>query len=163
MSTVNVTIVQNEIVVNVSYTPPPPPPNVQLATIYKGDTGAQGPVGPGGGSFTGTAGQVISGHMALRWDDGGDLVYASSDDDDQYSGAYAGISLGAAQDDADVTYQTDGLVTLSGWAWAQGPVFVGLNGALTQTPPTTGILTMVGYSPTPTSIDLRAPFVVKRG
>ena len=109
--------------------------SVELLEIsVQGPPGGPGPAGaPGGALLTGTAGAALSGHMALAYDDDGELIYASADDPD-HALSLAGVSTGAAALGAQVTVQRNDVLTHAGWSWTPGaPVFLGLNGALVQT------------------------------
>lgn len=58
-----------------------------------------------------------------------------------------------------VTVQTSGPVTDAGWTFADGAVFCGADGALTQSPAATGWLLRVGRAVSPTSllVDIETP------
>lgn len=71
-----------------------------------------------------------------------------------------GLVDGGALAGASVNIQYEGPITNVGWNWALNlPVFVGANGALTQTPPTSGYMQVLGYplSPTTLLIDIEEP------
>jgi len=115
--------------------------------------GAPGQSGASPAVF-GTAGAVISGDRAIAFANDGRLVHANSSDA-AHAGAYAGISLGAAQVNAQVQYQRTGTLTAGFWTWTPGLVFVGLDGQLTQVPPTSGYVLAVGWAVNATTIDLK--------
>lgn len=109
---------------------------VELVEVARqGPPGAQGPAGaPGGGLLTGTAGAALSGHMAVAYASSGKLVYASADTVD-HAFTLAGVTTGAAALDDEATVQRNDVIEHNGWTWTPGaPVYVGLNGALVQTP-----------------------------
>lgn len=66
-----------------------------------------------------------------------------------------GITLGAGPLGAAVQYVSRGLLTEPSWAWqADAPVFVGLSGVLTQTPPATGPARRVAWALSATEINV---------
>lgn len=111
-----------------------------LEVAQQGPPGGPGPAGaPGGALLTGTAGAALSGHMAVAYDDSGELVYASADNA-EHAFTLAGISTGAAILGATVTVQRNDVIDHAGWAWTPGaPVFLGLGGMLVQTPDPLGV------------------------
>jgi hypothetical protein len=124
-----------------------------------GPPGPQGPAGPAGGStFTRIAAQALSGQRVVKAVSGGKVNYASAD---QSSDALLieGITTGAASSDTEVTIQSTGEITDGAWSWALGPVFCGLNGQLTQTPPSALWICQVALATDPTTIvvGIKAP------
>lgn len=65
-----------------------------------------------------------------------------------------GITTSSANIGETITIQVGGKVTDSSWSWSNGLVFVTTNGTLTQTAPTTGWEIVIGYAPSPTTINL---------
>ena len=106
-----------------------------IEVAVQGPPGGAGPAGaPGGALLTGTAGAALSGHMAVAYDDAGLLVYASAANA-EHAFTLAGITTGAASSGASATVQRNDVIEHNGWAWTPGaPVFLGLGGALVQTP-----------------------------
>ncbi len=104
-------------------------------------------------SVTLTATETISAYTAVsaavsgvRWADSADVTKPA-----------IGIASAGALTNAPVPVQYAGPLTYNGWNWALGvPVFVGPNGVLTQTQPTSGYIQAVGMplSPTTLLIDL---------
>ncbi len=114
----------------------------------QGPQGPQGPPGaPGGGLLTGTAGAALSGHMVVAYSAGGELVYASADNAAQAT-LVAGVTTNAAAASAPVTVQRHDVIEHAGWTWTPGaPVFLGLAGALVQTPAPGGVyLKPIGWA-----------------
>jgi len=115
------------------------------------DGGQPVPTPVGGGQSVRIAGEVIS---ALR------VVYESSDRVfklDQTSNnvqGLLGITVTAAQEGGSIKVQRDGTIETPGWTWAEGLVFLGMDGLLTQVVPTTGWEVVVGYAPSPTRLNL---------
>ncbi|WP_314407320.1 hypothetical protein [Pseudomonas kuykendallii] len=64
----------------------------------------------------------------------------------------AGITLTAAAQGAPINLQLSGPLDDSAWSWTLGPVWLGAEGALTQTPPAEGFLLYVGAAVSPTRI-----------
>ena len=59
-----------------------------------------------------------------------------------------GITKTSALAGEVVEVQTSGFYTEPGWSFTLGPVYVGLNGVLTQVAPTSGLLVIIGYAVT---------------
>ncbi len=131
-------------------------PTQQAGTIVSG--GSQGPAGPISGILNKPALAPLGGHTVVKSGLGG--VDKASSDSVGDAGSVIGISLNAAIAAGQaVQVATDGEIFEATWAWAAGPVFLGLAGALTQTPPATGILQQIGVASSPTSIliDIQDP------
>lgn len=94
--------------------------------------------GPGG----------VSGHRAIRILPDGRAAHADPADAD----SYVGISLHAALEGEGVQVRYRDAVTEPSWAWVPGPIFFGLGGMLTQTPPTHGAVLMIGTATSATTI-----------
>lgn len=99
-----------------------------------------GPPGPGGGGGSGgviatvVAGETLSGHRAVVLHTDGLAYYASNDAPDDAT-RQVWLTLGAGIEGTSVQIQQLGVVTEPSWAWADGPIFLGASGVLTQTPP----------------------------
>lgn len=114
--------------------------------------GEQGPPGPAGGTITRTTAQILSGHRLVTTDLVGELIYADSD-----IAAHAlrpvWVTTGAWSAGVVATVVAAGVVEESSWAWLPGlPLFVGVNGALTQTAPAATYTRRVGEALTATEI-----------
>lgn len=108
---------------------------------------AWGMPGRDGGTLSGTAGEDLSGHRAVRHDASGLLVHA---DFASAAGALvAGVTTGAALEGAPAAVQCSGDLGEPSWDWAEGCIFLGDAGHLTQVAPATGYLVLVGYSAGP--------------
>lgn len=99
------------------------------------------------------AGTVLSGHRAV-YSDGVTARYASSSDLSSAERCI-GITTQAAAQGALVYVRRAGLLVEPTWSWAAGPVWLALDGALTQTIPTTGVMLQVGMALDPTTLDVR--------
>ena len=59
----------------------------------------------------------------------------------------AGITAASAATGAEAKVRVSGLLSFNGWSWVPGrPVYVGINGGLTQTPPVTGFVQQIGIA-----------------
>ncbi len=72
-----------------------------------------------------------------------------------------GVTLGAALAGDPVNVAVSGEVTEPSWAWAEDmQIFLGVDGALTQTIPTSGALLVVGVATAPTTILVGVKFPI---
>ncbi len=102
-----------------------------------------------------TAGAALSGHRAIRLATSTSVLYASANEPEDAATVF-GISVAAAASGAPIVIRTGGIETFSGWAFTPGdPVFVGVNGLLTQTPPTTGAEIQIGVAIAATTLLVR--------
>lgn len=140
------------------------PAEIQVvAAGAQGPQGIQGVTGPAGAvTQTLVAGDVLGGHRWVVPDATGAVIYA-----DQTTPTHAnkvlGMTLGAALLGADIQIQSSGEHIEPSWTWTLDlPVFLGSNGLMTQTPPTTGFSQIVGFPITATKlmIGLREPLTL---
>lgn len=125
-----------------------------LTAGAQGPAGPAGPTGPSGGMVASyTAGAILGGHRGVKLDAAGNAQYASNDDAASLAG-FVGVTLGAATMGDTVQVALIGLVEEPSWSWTAGlPVFLGVNGLLTQTAPVFPALqVVVGVAPTTTSL-----------
>lgn len=125
-----------------------------LTEQIQGPPGVAGPMGPAGStSTTVKAGAEVGGHKIVTLNTGGKAVYASSDAP-FHSNRILGMSLHAASAEADLSVLRDGEVTEPTWSWNVNlPVYLGLDGALTQTlPAESAFALIVGFPISPTKI-----------
>ena len=121
----------------------------------QGPIGPQGPTGLSGSSISSyPAAVAVGGHVAVVLDSDGKVIPA--DAATTAHRAVAGITLGAAVQDAAVEVTAAGLIEHIGWTFTPGaPVFLGLAGALTQTLPPSAVFSKVlGMAVTPTRISV---------
>jgi len=128
---------------------PPPALRVTLES-------AQGPSGPPGSSsvaFARVAEGALGGHRLVIATGSEGAAYASSDDPAHLARAI-GVTTGAAVDGAPVFVQGAGYMVEPSWSWTPGgDLWLGLNGAITQSPPPSSVFVQcVGYALTPTEI-----------
>ena len=106
----------------------------------------QGPPGISGGLITKIAGADLSALRGVRADADGKAVYCDAADAADADSAI-GITQTAAAAGGAVTVVANGRMTDANWDWTPGrPVFLGSNGALTQTAPTTGFVQQLGVA-----------------
>lgn len=81
---------------------------------------------------------IIGHHAVMVGSDG--LVYATNDDVSVIS-RYIGITTQSAIAGGTVNVTVSGKLAEPSWSWVIGqPIFLGVNGVITQTPPNTGVL-----------------------
>ena len=135
----------------------------------QGPTGGQGPVGPAGpisnGQFAYTAGVPLSGHRVVTVDDNGQAIYANAATL-SHMNKILGMTTGAASAASSVNVQLIGEFTEGSWNWSLNqPIYLGLNGALTQAVPETpssvfSIVVAFPISATKILLNLREPILI---
>jgi hypothetical protein len=129
----------------------------QIVT-FGGPPGGPGPAGPeGSGTIVRQAGEAIGGHRAVYVASDGLVYYA--DPENGSAAAVSGVSTGAVSLDGWVTIRTAGEMQESSWGWAEGPIYLGANGVLTQTPPLSGAIVILGVSAGPAAMTISPQFV----
>lgn len=116
------------------------------------DLTISGPTGPRGESMAYvslTAATALGGHRVVRATGLGGVEYASSANSSHF-GTVIGITTAAAEQDETAEILTVGHVTEPSWSWQPGELFLGVNGLLTQTAPTSGFLQVIGTAVSPT-------------
>lgn len=128
-------------------------PVTVVTVAEQGPRGIQGPPGASGAAYlTLTADTALSGHRIVSAVGAGRAGYA-----DSASAATAmtalGITMGAADADAPVNIQFSGEMDEPSWNWDIAlPVYLGANGALTQSLPASGVVMVIGVPISPTSL-----------
>lgn len=134
-----------------------------MATAEQGPPGRQGQPGPPGGATTVKVGPLpISGHSVVACDSAGELVAADATNP-AHRGAVLGVVADAYSPGDDAVVQTGFVLEHSGWAWAPGPVLVGLSGQLAQAPPAGALFSQVigqALSATRVLIDINPPITL---
>lgn len=134
-----------------------------VTAAEQGPRGIQGIPGPAGGATIVTVGATpLSGHTAVAMDADGLLIYADCTNP-AHIGAVQGVVANAYGAGAQAVVQTGFELVHAGWAFATGPVFVGVAGALVQTlPPGAVFAQVVGFALAPTRIrvDVQPPIVL---
>lgn len=118
-----------------------------------GAPGKQGIPGPAGGSaLQRLAGETTSA-LRVLYEQGG-KVYALDYRDIDHIDLLLGISLTASDTDQPLNVQRSGVIDDSSWSWSLGRVWLGIAGALTQTPPADGFDVLIGSAVSATRITL---------
>jgi uncharacterized protein YgbK (DUF1537 family) len=100
-----------------------------------------------------TAGENLSALRAVTSNVSGQAVYASNDT--LANAQVVGITSNAASAGTGVTIKTSGILTDANWTWTKGTVYLGTNGTLTQSAPTSGaIVVHVGRALTATTLQI---------
>jgi len=137
---------------------------VQSPALEIVEVAEQGPPGPsgqsGGSALTAMAGAALGGHRLVVFDAEARAQYASANNPAHF-GAVVGLTLGAAVAGSPVDIQRVGEVVEPSWSWSSGlPVYLGVDGLLTQTPPVApSFCLIVGFPVTATRlfVSLREP------
>jgi len=128
----------------------------QTTTLLQVGAGVQGPPGPqgpaGGTAITATAAQALGGHRAVVLSATGEADYADCTLP-AHLGRFAGITAGAASAGQPVTIINAGPLTEPTWAWTpDAPVYLASSGLISQTPPATGFLQIIGMTLSATTL-----------
>lgn len=119
----------------------------------QGPPGRPGIPGPAGGSaLQREAGEVISALRVLYELDG--AVHALDYRDADHIDLLLGVSLTSAMPGEQLNIQRSGVMDDAGWSWVPGRIWLGADGALTQTPPTGGFDVLIGSAMSATRITL---------
>lgn len=134
--------------------PPYGDPVIVLPVV--GPRGADGSGASEAVKFTKIAGTILSGHRVVLLDPAqpGEVVLASCDDLESMNVDLL-LTTQAALAGSSVIVLALGLIEESGWGWAPGPIWLGLNGALTQVqpqPPDAAFLRQVGSAAGPSAL-----------
>lgn len=129
-------------------------PELETVTVgEQGPAGRQGIPGPAGGSaFERIAGQIISALRAVYELEG--QVFILDYHDADHVDLLLGITLTAAQASEPINVQRSGVLEDAGWSWTAGPVWLGVDGALTQAPPADGFDVLIGSAVSATRLIL---------
>lgn len=125
-----------------------------LEVAEQGPPGPPGPAGAAGSSVVqAIAAVALSGHVVVAYNTAGQLVPASAAEL-LHALRVAGITVAAAVLGASVAVQQREVLEHAGWAWVPGqPVFLGLGGALVQTPaPGAVFMMLIGQALTATRL-----------
>lgn len=123
----------------------------QVAVFIAGPPGMRGEAGTVP-VLTYLASGAIGGHRVVCSAGSGSARYADSSTTAD-AACVLGLSTAAALNGAPVDIQYSGEITEPSWSWTPSlPVFCGLNGLPTQTPPTLGFQLVIGVATSATSI-----------
>lgn len=109
----------------------------ELFLITQGEQGPPGRDGAVGASTAAyTAALSLGGHRVVTPNPAGNAVYADNTIINT-ANAVLGLTVGAAAAGDTVAVQHGGEITEPSWTWTpNNPIYLGINGLLTQTPPT---------------------------
>lgn len=106
-----------------------------------------------GNELTFVAGQNLSALRAVTTNALGQAVYANNTS--LADAIVVGITKTSATSGSQIQVLPSGLLVDANWNWVKGPVFLGVNGVLTQTVPTNGsILVHIGKALTATQLQI---------
>jgi hypothetical protein len=94
--------------------------------------------------------ETLSGHKVVFATAAG--VAPASSADSTHINRAIGITTGASTINQTATVRREGELTESAWAWALGPIYLGIDGTLVQPAPSTGFVQEVAIALTPTKI-----------
>ena len=129
---------------------------ITVATI--GTQGPQGPAGESSQATVATAGETLSALRIVYVNRSTGKVRYADKDTAVHSHSVIGLTTEAVNLDEQVDIQTLGVVTDNSWSWNMSgdtSLYLGTNGALTQTPPTSGFSMKVGFAMSATKIYVR--------
>ncbi|AVS68122.1 hypothetical protein C8245_22865 [Paracidovorax avenae] len=128
-------------------------PAVVVTVGIPGPAGSPGAPGPAGGAAVQRIAATSLSALRAVYELNG-VVRLLSADDALHIDFLLGITLTAAQAGEPVNVQRLGVMEDGGWSWTPGRVFLGVDGALTQAPPTSGYDVLIGSATSPTRIAL---------
>jgi hypothetical protein len=127
------------------------PPEI-LTEITRGPQGIPGPAGDA--TLYYEAGQILSGHRVVMIED--DKAYYADCTIPSHGKRVLGITTGASVIGVQSRIQASGEMSESSWAWIlDAPVWLGINGLLSQTPPVSGFSLIVGFPISSTKLLIR--------
>lgn len=136
---------------------------VNVATGVRGPQGVPGPQGPSSAVIPGyVAGTNLSGHRLVTLNSSQQVVYASSSNL-AHVDKVIGLTVGAATAGETIEIVRSGEVNEPSWEWSLNePIFLGVDGVLTQTPPASGFLLFVAFpiSPTRVFVDIKQALIL---
>lgn len=152
----NVRITPKEITVQISRSEPvaeiieePITVNIDL------QQGPRGVPGVSPAAITVTAPTDISGHRVVAFCLGHNVIEYADHRHIAHAGTMMGVTLNAATAGNPITVVLSGDIVELSWNWTPGLVFLGQEGHLTQTAPTTGFIRILGTALTATRLVLQ--------
>lgn len=128
----------------------------------RGEQGIQGLPGPAGATVVQYEAAIpIGGHRVVVLESS--LVVYADSSVAAHANKILGLSIGAVDAGGMASIQTGGEIEEPSWAWQPDfPIFLGINGLLTQTVPEAGFSLIVGFPITTTRIfiNLREPLIL---
>lgn len=118
-----------------------------------GATGLLPPLFPSGDDVViRRAGETISALRGVYELDG--RVYKLDQQDSLHIDYFLGITISSASSGREIVVKRSGTIDDASWNWTPGLVYLGTDGMLTQTVPTTGWEMVVGNSPSPQRLNI---------
>lgn len=100
------------------------------------------------------AGEVLGGHKLVYLKD--NKVYLASNDNLECFNKLIGISRNAANENGGLRVAKSNIMYLSGWGLEVDKLYyLGLNGAITSTQPTTGIVQIIGIAKSSNELEIK--------
>lgn len=134
-----------------------PPVTLVLAPFFKGEKGIAGSP-----DFELVAGEAVGGHRIVVQIE--DKAYYATNDNAQHVMRVLGMTRNAASTGDILNVVRSGLISEASWNLdVTKPVFLGVNGLITQTPPETAIFSLIVGFPTLSNqifISIREPLVL---
>lgn len=136
-------------------------PELQNVICEVQNAGLEGPAGADGDIVTLTANGALGGQRVVIGDGLGGASYADSSNT-AHRGKVIGITTAAAIDTAPVTIRVAGEMEELAWSWSIGEVYFNSSGVLTQTPPASGFVQVVGtaIAPTKIAVNVQVPILL---
>lgn len=130
-------------------------PGVELLLDF-GLPGPPGPPGPPGGEKNVyRAACLLGGHRIVYLEDAGQVAVAYADNTNfDHLNRVVGVTVESALAGTPIMVQYQGLLTDPAFTFVEGPVYIGSNGGMTQTQPTTGFLQILGIAINTTTLFL---------
>jgi hypothetical protein len=126
---------------------PPTEQNILVVPV----AGPAGPPGPNGAGGFATAATSISAGQVVALTATGAVLADPANPAHRWAAAAVAVSSALAGNQVRLT--TSGRVSETSWAWTAGqPIYASTGGSLTQSPPSSGWLRIIGHAETPTSI-----------
>jgi hypothetical protein len=125
-----------------------------LEVARQGPPGPVGPIGPAGGAAFERHSVGALSALRVVWEDAAGAVHLLDYRDEDHIDLIAGLTLTATASAGPVNVQRGGPVDDAAWSWAVGRVWLGVDGALTQTAPADGFDVLVGYAVGPNRLIL---------
>jgi hypothetical protein len=117
------------------------------------------PLNPTPGLIKRTAGQTMGGHRAVYVHTDGKLYLADPELRPECVTMITGITPASYIEGSDAYARFTAELTDPSFNFVQGPIYLGPQGTLTQTLPTSGSLVQLGHALGPTSMQVRIEFI----
>lgn len=125
-----------------------------VTVVTEAGQGPPGPPGPSGVAIYTRQSTGALSAMRVVWEGETGAVSVLDSSDEDHIDLLCGLTLTATSDAGQVTVQRTGAVDDLAWNWTLGRVYLGADGALTQSPPSTGFDVLVGVAVSPTRLIL---------